>query len=262
MLANSLNNLVSAEKEEKRQLDSFNAPNGFWTQSFKTSSIFSTLFKEHHIGYLQFSVRKTTGIYFLEDEHGKQLFEMSEEIAKYIIVGIVAENSYRKKFGNKKVPPFTSETFSKNLTHRLYELFNCHKTLAAILGITIQHDEFYNGWRVNGLNRIAFRKEDYINFSSFSESLTSEIVMGKNELPIVCRIFADNYIQDSPLHSFIILGRTNEGRFICFEKFGVTAMPARLVDLEEIYSTYSKRFFGCKSYKDTLLEIGDLNIKN
>ena len=72
-----------------------------------------------------------------------------------------------------------------------------------------------------------------------------QAVCEKNDFPLLVEVATQDPRVESgrpqSAHSLIALGRTDEGKIVCFEKVGI-AYPWRLIALEDVYNMYEEDF--------------------
>jgi hypothetical protein len=212
------------------------------------------------LGYEDFMVKREGDKFFLcLNNETDNFIEVSEEIAKVIIVGLEAEKRIKKRkvdweersiiIDTESVREWDDGSFvdldklkefkDKSLLYKIYSNFYCHRVVRYILGIAEETDRL---------------KNKFSTLSGFDYKYTNSLAELKDrtkgmKFPIVGRIVEwekvpeeNSFSEDK--HTFLILGVDNKGRYICFEKCGGLEYPARITTIDPIYDFYSKDFFG------------------
>lgn len=219
---------LNFRKNNGEGVDSFYSETGLWRQEPPKRKWYNFFSNEGKI-YDPAFVKKENGKFYCGfTKNTDDYIEIPEEIAKYIIVGILLEKKLRRKF------KYDTRDL-ENESMKLYLRFNCHKTVETILkteaGILINSATLTN----------THEYSDYESFLAFIRNF--------KRFPALARIIR-NFESGSYLdHSFITLGILKSGEVLCVEKEGPSYLPFRIVSLRTVLEYYKTGSVDLQSIK-------------
>lgn len=162
--------------------------------------------------------------------------EVEYDLARFIAFALKLKfRELRLGFGREE-----NKSDKKSITKTLIELSNCHRTLLAIIGFQFADlvennaggdiiDNFF-------LSNPEIQTRAVTRFNIFSELNKTD----QQDFPLVANIFVNQNDKSSSQsrHSFLVLGKTQEGEYICFHKNGIGENnPVELTSLNQIIKT-------------------------
>jgi hypothetical protein len=219
------------EKISSRKIeDPLNSPNGLWQQE---SSRPVNEGGNEKVTYEQIKVRKTNGEYSIElSDDPKDKISVPEDLAKVVIVGILAEKRFRERF---KKQVLSNQQESNSFLEKLFQDFYCHKTVAYALGLTSGQNAKVDPETIDEMRKMIDHRASFGDFTQMKEYVATNI--DKDKYPILAKVYSDELIDGDHVHTFLILGKTENGDYVCFEKMALGSFPVRVARLNAVFDS-------------------------